>query len=94
MSLGRDEVLRLARLARLHLDDAAAQRLEADLDRIVTHVEKLGELALEDVEPTTGAVDTCNVFRPDDPRTGLTVEEALANAPARQAGAFRVPRVV
>jgi len=91
MAISRDEVLHVARLARLALTDEEIDRLGAQLNVILEAVGKVSELDLADVEPTAHPLDLMNVWADDDPRASLTVEEALANAPDREAGFFRVP---
>jgi aspartyl-tRNA(Asn)/glutamyl-tRNA(Gln) amidotransferase subunit C len=91
MAISRDEVLHVARLARLALSDEEIDRLGAQLNAILEAVGKVGELDLADVEPTAHPLDLVNVWADDDPRESLSVEDALANAPDREAGFFRVP---
>ncbi len=91
MAISRDEVLHVARLARLALSDEEIDRLGAQLNAILEAVGKVSELDLADVEPTAHPLDLVNVWADDEPRESLTVEEALANAPDREAGFFRVP---
>ena len=91
MAISRDEVLHVARLARLALTDEEIDRLGAQLNVILEAVGKVSELDLADVEPTAHPLDLVNVWADDDPRDSLTVEDALANAPDREAGFFRVP---
>jgi aspartyl-tRNA(Asn)/glutamyl-tRNA(Gln) amidotransferase subunit C len=91
VAISRDEVLHVARLARLALSDDEVDRLSAQLNAILEAVGKVGELDLADVEPTAHPLDLVNVWADDDPQASLPVEEALANAPDREAGFFRVP---
>jgi len=91
VAINRDEVLHVARLARLALSDEEIDRLGAQLNAILEAVGKVSELDLADVEPTAHPLDLVNVWADDEPRESLTVEEALANAPDREAGFFRVP---
>ena len=91
MAISKDEVLHVARLARLALTDAEVERLGAQLNAILEAVSKVSELDLEGVEPTAHPLDLVNVWAEDEPRPSLPVEEALANAPEREAGFFRVP---
>ena len=87
----RDEVLHVARLARLALSDEEIDRLGAQLNAILEAVGKVSELDLADVEPTAHPLDLVNVWAEDEPQESLPVEDALANAPDREAGFFRVP---
>ena len=91
MAISRDEVLHVARLARLALTDEEVERLGAQLNAILEAVGKVGELDLEGVEPTAHPLDLVNVWAEDEPRPSLRVDEALANAPDREEGYFRVP---
>jgi aspartyl-tRNA(Asn)/glutamyl-tRNA(Gln) amidotransferase subunit C len=91
VAISRDEVLHVARLARLALTDEEVERLGAQLSAILEAVGKVGELDLEDVEPTSHPLELANVWAPDEPQPSLSVEEALANAPDREGGFFRVP---
>jgi len=91
MAISRDEVLHVARLARLALIDEEIDRLGAQLNAILEAVGKVGELDLADVEPTAHPLDLVNVWAEDTPQESLSVEDALANAPDREAGFFRVP---
>jgi aspartyl-tRNA(Asn)/glutamyl-tRNA(Gln) amidotransferase subunit C len=91
MAISRDEVVHVARLARLELSEAELERFGAQLDAILEAVGKVSELDLSGVEPTAHPLDLANVWAEDEPRPPLSVEEALANAPDREADAFRVP---
>jgi aspartyl-tRNA(Asn)/glutamyl-tRNA(Gln) amidotransferase subunit C len=91
VAISRDEVLRVARLARLALTDEEVERLGAQLNAILEAVGKVGELDLEGVEPTAHPLELVNVWAEDEPQASLSVEEALANAPDREGGFFRVP---
>jgi aspartyl-tRNA(Asn)/glutamyl-tRNA(Gln) amidotransferase subunit C len=92
--IDRDRVLHVARLARLELDDAEVERMAAELGTILENVERIGELDLVGVEPTSHVVELENVLRPDEPRPSLPRERALAQAPDPAAGGFRVPSPV
>jgi aspartyl-tRNA(Asn)/glutamyl-tRNA(Gln) amidotransferase subunit C len=91
VAISKDEVLHVARLARLALTDDEIDRLGAQLNAILDAVGKVSELDLADVEPTAHPLDLVNVWADDEPRDSLPVEDALANAPDREAGFFRVP---
>jgi aspartyl-tRNA(Asn)/glutamyl-tRNA(Gln) amidotransferase subunit C len=91
VAISRDEVLHVARLARLALSDDEVDRLSAQLNAILEAVGKVSELDLADVEPTAHPLDLVNVWADDEPQESLSVEDALANAPDREAGFFRVP---
>jgi aspartyl-tRNA(Asn)/glutamyl-tRNA(Gln) amidotransferase subunit C len=91
--ISREEVAHVARLARLHFEDDEFVRLQAELSTIIDYVQQLGRLDLAGVPPTAHAVAVQNVFRRDVPRPSLTQDQALANAPAVEAGHFAVPRI-
>ena len=91
MAISRDEVLHVARLARLELSDEELDRFAEQLNAILEAVGKVAELDLEDVEPTSHPLDLVNVWAEDEPRPPLSVDEALANAPDREGDSFRVP---
>ena len=92
--LDRIDVRYVAHLARLHLTDAEADRFQQQLDDIVGYVRKLGELELDDIEPTSHAHPVQNVFRADEARPGLDHDAVMANAPASDDGQFIVPRIM
>ncbi len=89
--IDRDQVLHVARLARLELSEAEVERASRELSTILDHIEKIGELDLDDVAPTTHVVDVDAPLRDDEPEPSLSVEEALAAAPDAHDGGFRVP---
>jgi aspartyl-tRNA(Asn)/glutamyl-tRNA(Gln) amidotransferase subunit C len=91
MAITRDEVLHVARLARLELTDQEVERFTEQLSAILDAVDKVSELDLSDVEPTAHPLDLVNVRADDEPRPSLPVEEALANAPDREGNFFKVP---
>ena len=91
MAISREEVLHVARLARLELSDGELDRFAEQLNAILDAVGKVAELDLAGVEPTSHPLDLVNVWAEDEPRPCLSVDEALANAPDREGGSFRVP---
>ena len=92
--ISREEVEQVARLARLHLSDDELERMREQLDAILAYVDKLQELDVEGVEPTSHAVPMVNVMRDDELGACLPQEAALANAPDRAGEFFRVPRII
>ena len=90
-SISREQLLHVARLARLELRDEEVERLGAQLNEILTAVSKVSELDLSDVPPTLHPLDVVNVWGADEPRPSLPPEEALANAPEREGSYFKVP---
>jgi aspartyl-tRNA(Asn)/glutamyl-tRNA(Gln) amidotransferase subunit C len=93
MSLSLEEVRKVARLARLELTDAELARMADQLNRILGYVEQIQGLDTAGVEPLAHPLPVQNVFREDDPRPCLPVNEALANAPSRAGDYFAVPPV-
>lgn len=93
-SISRDEVAHLARLARLAVTEEELDLFAGQLDQIVQAVAKVGDVADQDIPPTSHAVPLTNVFRRDLVRPGLTQQQALAAAPAAEDGRFRVPRIL
>jgi aspartyl-tRNA(Asn)/glutamyl-tRNA(Gln) amidotransferase subunit C len=89
--LERDQVLHVARLARLRLTEDEVERMAGEMSKILEHVEKMNELDLEGVEPTSHVVELQNVLRDDVPRDSLPRERALAPAPDVAEGGYRVP---
>jgi aspartyl-tRNA(Asn)/glutamyl-tRNA(Gln) amidotransferase subunit C len=89
--IDREQVLHVARLARLELSEEEIERMPGELSVILGHVERMNALDLEGVEPTSHVVALCNVLRPDEPRPSAERERILADAPDPFEGAFRVP---
>jgi aspartyl-tRNA(Asn)/glutamyl-tRNA(Gln) amidotransferase subunit C len=90
--LSRDQVLHVARLARLRLSDEELDRYAGELSKVVEWIDKIGELGdLEGVPPTSHVVDVENRLRADEPRPSLPHEVALQSAPEAGDGGFRVP---
>jgi aspartyl-tRNA(Asn)/glutamyl-tRNA(Gln) amidotransferase subunit C len=94
MSLTAEQVRWVASLARLELSEAELQTMTGQLNRIVEYVNQLQQLNTDNVEPLAHAVDIANVFRADEPRPSLPVDEALANAPRRRENFYAVPAVL
>jgi aspartyl-tRNA(Asn)/glutamyl-tRNA(Gln) amidotransferase subunit C len=93
-NISRDEVAHLARLARLAVTEDELTTFAGQLDVILQSVATVGEVAADDIPPTSHAVPLVNVFRPDVVRPGLTQQQALAAAPAAEDGRFRVPQIL
>jgi aspartyl-tRNA(Asn)/glutamyl-tRNA(Gln) amidotransferase subunit C len=89
--IDREQVLHVARLARLRLTEEEIERMTGELSTVLDHIEKIGELDLDGVEPTSHVVELENVLRPDEPRPSLPREVALAEAPDTDGVGFRVP---
>ncbi|WP_028058154.1 Asp-tRNA(Asn)/Glu-tRNA(Gln) amidotransferase subunit GatC [Candidatus Solirubrobacter pratensis] len=90
--LSRDQVLHVARLARLELSEEEIERFSGELSKVLDYVETIEELGgLDDVPPTSHVVDVENALRADEPRPSIPVERALESAPDAAQGGFRVP---
>jgi len=94
MPITREQVLHVAKLARLDLREDEVDRLTRELGAILEAVSKVSELDLAHVPPTSHPLDLLNVWAEDEPHASLSVAEALANAPAREGDLFRVPPTV
>ena len=92
--ISRDEVLHVARLARLELGEADIERMREQLDSILAYIDRLKELDVSGVEPTAHVVELVNVMREDEVTASLSQDEMLANAPDRVGGLVRVPRII
>lgn len=92
--LTRDEVRRVAVLARLKLSEAELDTLTVQLGQILGHVELLNELDTDDVEPMVHAIELKNVFRADEQRQSLSLDDALSNAPKSDGRYFLVPEIL
>jgi len=91
MAISRDGVLHVAKLAELELTEDEVIRLGEQLGAILEAVGKVSELDLADVPPTSHPLSVVNVFRSDEPRPSLSLDDVFANAPARDDDLFRVP---
>ena len=90
--LSRDQVLHVARLARLELTEDEMERFSGELSKVLDYIEKISELGdLDDIEPTSHVVAVENALRADEPRPSLPAEVALESAPDPALGGFRVP---
>ena len=93
MAISREEVLHVARLARLALTDEEVERLTEELGAILDAVGVVAELDLADVPTTSHPLDLVNVWDEDEPRASLALDDVFANAPDREGDHFRVPPV-
>jgi len=89
--IDREQVLHVAKLARLKLTEDEVEKMASELSGILEHVERINELDLESVEPTSHVVAVENVLRPDEPRPSWPREDVLERAPDPAGGSFRVP---
>ena len=94
MKITKQEVEHVAKLARLELQEREKDMLTDQLSNILTYVEQLNTLDTAGVEPTSHVLDIRNVMRDDIPATSLPQERALANAPEKAAGHYKVPKII
>jgi aspartyl-tRNA(Asn)/glutamyl-tRNA(Gln) amidotransferase subunit C len=94
MSISKNDVAHVANLARLALTEDEMEQYTEQLNKILHHAEELQQLNLDNVEPTSHVLPIRNVMRDDESRQWLTNEQALANAPDKDGGQFRVPAVM
>jgi aspartyl-tRNA(Asn)/glutamyl-tRNA(Gln) amidotransferase subunit C len=89
--ISHDDVLHVARLARLQLSDDEVERMTAELDRVLEHIEMISQLDLDGVPPTSHVVEVENALREDEPTTCLPRDVVLGAAPEVVDDAFAVP---
>ena len=89
--IDREQVLHVARLARLELSEAEVERMATELSGVLDHIERIAELDLDGVEPTSHVVALENVLRADEPQPSMSRDRALAGAPDASDAGFRVP---
>ncbi len=94
MKISKQEVEHVAKLARLELTEQEKEKLTDQLSNILTYVEKLNELDTKGIEPTSHVLDIRNVMRDDVSRPSLPQDRALANAPEKAAGHYKVPKII
>lgn len=94
MRISREEVVKVARLARLTLPEAQIERMAADMDAMLDYVATLENVKTDGIIPTAHAVPMANAFRDDLLHTSLERNQVLAAAPAASNGTFLVPKVI
>jgi aspartyl-tRNA(Asn)/glutamyl-tRNA(Gln) amidotransferase subunit C len=94
MEITKQEVERVAKLARLAMTEDETAAYLQQLNQIVAYVQKLKSFSTEGVEPTSTVLGQTNVFRPDQTQPSLSHEQALMNAPDAEARCFRVPKII
>ena len=94
MKITKEEVIHVANLARLDLDDASIEKFAGQIGTILEYVDTLNRLDTTGVEPTSHAISLTNAFREDTHREHLDRDTALANAPEKEDGNFIVPKVI
>ncbi len=94
MAISRDDVAKVAHLARIDLDEEELKLFSKQLESIVEFIDKLKELDVSGILPTSHVLGLTNVVRPDIARDSLPGEAVLSNAPASSKGHFLVPKVI
>lgn len=94
MEISRELIEHVANLARLELDGAEVDSFTRQIGGIISYVDKLNSLDTSEVEPTSHALHSSNVFREDLPAGSLPRDEVLANAPESTGEFYRVPRII
>ena len=94
MDITKQEVEKVAKLARLAMTEAETPTCAQQLNQIVAYVQKLKSFPTEGVQPTSTLLEQTNVFRPDEPQPSLSEDQALRNAPDAEDHRFRVPRII
>jgi aspartyl-tRNA(Asn)/glutamyl-tRNA(Gln) amidotransferase subunit C len=94
MKITRDQVMYVAQLARLSLPEEQIEMYQAQLDQILDYIDRLNQVDTTDVKPTSHVIPITNVFREDQVKESLPVEEVLANAPQKESLSFCVPKVI
>jgi aspartyl-tRNA(Asn)/glutamyl-tRNA(Gln) amidotransferase subunit C len=94
MKITKDEVLYVADLARLDLDEVSINKFAGQIGNILDYVAKLNEIDTEGIRPTSHAISVTNVFREDQQRPHLDRDRVLANAPEKEDGNFAVPKII
>ncbi len=94
MKISKEEVLNVAKLARLELDESLADKLSIQVGSILEYIETLNTIDTTGVPPTTHAISLTNAFREDVVKEQSGTEKAIANAPESEDGCFVVPKIV
>lgn len=94
MTITKDDVMYVANLARLTLDESSVEKFSVQMAKILEYVDTLNQVDTTGVAPTASAVSLTNAFREDENKPHLDPEKALANAPSQEDGFFIVPKVI
>jgi len=94
MAVSKEDVEKIAELAKLKFDETGKEKMQSELNKILEFIDELDELKLDDVEPMENINDTKNVFREDKVEVWLSTDEALNNAPGKTGKYIKVPRVL
>ncbi len=92
--ISKEEILHVAKLARMHLKDSEVESLSKDLSKIIGHVNQLNKLDVKDVLPTSHVVPMENVYRKDEIVPSLSREDALSIAVQKDKGMYKVPKII
>ena len=94
MKITKEEVLHVAKLARLDVDEALIDKFAKQIGMILAYVDKLNQVETKGVAPTSHAISLTNAFREDNEQDVFDKDAALANAPEKENGSFVVPKVI
>ncbi len=94
MKITREEVIHVANLARLDVDEALIDKFAKQIGMILEYIDSLNRVDTEGVTPTSHAISLTNAFREDDVKEDFDKDAALANAPEKEDGNFIVPKVI
>ena len=94
MKMNKEEVLYVAHLARLDLDEKSMEKFAGQIDEILGYIEKLNQVETKGIKPTSHAISLTNAFRDDEEKEHIDRELALRNAPEKEDGNFVVPKIV
>ncbi|MCF8067617.1 MAG: Asp-tRNA(Asn)/Glu-tRNA(Gln) amidotransferase subunit GatC [Desulfobacterales bacterium] len=94
MKITKEEVLKVAGLARLHMDEGAIDKFAGQIGNILEYVDTLEQVDAKDVQPATHAIPLSNAFREDLPGEHMDRDNALSNAPEKEDGSFVVPKII
>ncbi len=94
MKITKNEIIHVANLARLEIDEASLDKVTEQISRILEYVDTLNQIDTKNIQGTSHAITLTNAFREDIVKEDLTNNQALFNAPEKENGAFVVPKIV
>ena len=94
VKISTEEVQKVALLSRLSFEAEELEAMKTSMNSILTYMDELNQYDTTDTEPTVHAVEQYNVMRDDVPHESFTNEEALMNAPEKEDGYFKVPKII
>ena len=94
MKISKEEILHVANLARLDIDESSIELFAEQIDKVLEYIDTLNSIDTSDVQPTSHTISLSNVFREDDVSPPFDRDAALSNAPEAEDGFFLVPKVV